>query len=49
MKYTIFYYRQPVYKQLAFEYEIAMELPGLNLLSLSGNKNYRLKKSGVPL
>ena len=43
----IFFISKPVYKQLAFGWQIAMQLSGLNLLSLSNNKNYRLKKSGV--
>ena len=42
-----FFYKQPVYKQLVLGWEIAQELSGLNLLLLSNNKNYRLKKSGV--
>ena len=37
MKYTLFFHKQPVCKQLS----------GLNPLSLSNDKNYRLKKSGV--
>ena len=42
-----FFYKHPVYKQLALEWQIAKQLPGLNPLSLSNNKNYRLKKNGV--
>ena len=33
------------YKQLALGWQIAKELSGLNPLSLSNSKNYRLKKS----
>ena len=40
-------YKQPVYEQLALGWQIAKELSGLNPLSLSNNKNYRLKESGV--
>ena len=43
----IFLYKQPVYKQLALRWQAATQLSGLNLLSLSNNKNYRLKESGV--
>ena len=39
--------KQPVYKQLALGWQIAKQLSGLNSLSLSNRKNYRLKKSGV--
>ena len=42
-----FIYKQPVYKQLAFEWQIAKELLGLSPFPLSNNKNCRLKKSGV--
>ena len=38
----LFYYKQPVYKQLALEWQIAKQLSELNK-----NKNHRLKKSGV--
>ena len=41
------FYKQPVYKQLALAWQIAKQLSGLNPLSLSNNKNYRLKKNGV--
>ena len=34
-----FLYKQPIYKQLALAWQIAKELPGLNPLSLSNNKN----------
>ena len=37
---------QPAYKQAALGWQIFKQLPGLNPLSLSNNKNYRLKKSG---
>ena len=43
----IFFYKQPVYKQLALGWQIAKQLSGLNPLSLSNNKKYELKKSGV--
>ena len=43
----IFFYKQPVFKQLALGWQIAKQLSGLNPFSLSNNKNYRLKKSGV--
>ena len=36
-----FLYKQPVFKELAFEWQIDNQLSGLN------NKNYTLKKSGV--
>ena len=42
-----FFYKQPVYNQLVLGWKIAKQLSGLNLLSLSKSKNYRLKKSGV--
>ena len=32
--------------KLAFGWQVAKELSGLNSLSLSNNKNYRLRKSG---
>ena len=38
-----FFYKQLVYKQLALGWKIAMQLSGFNPLSLSNNKNYRLK------
>ena len=47
VNYILFFYEQPVYKQLALEWQIAMQLSGLNSLSLSNDKSYRLKKSGV--
>ena len=40
---TIFY-KQPVYKQLAHGWKITKQLSGLKQLSLSNNKNYRLRK-----
>ena len=46
-KYTYLFYKQSVYKQLALGWQNAKQLSGLNLFSLSSNKNYRLKKSGV--
>ena len=33
------FYKQPVYKQLAFAWQIAKQLSGLNPLSLSNNKS----------
>ena len=42
-----FFYKQPVYKQLALAWKITKQISGLNPLSLSNNKNYRLKKNGV--
>ena len=47
MHYTYFFYKQLVYKQIALGWQIAKQLSGLNPLSVSNNKNYRLKKSGV--
>ena len=45
-KYTLtFLNKQPVYKQLALEQQIAKQISGFSLLSLSNNKNCRLKKS----
>ena len=41
------FYKQPVYKQLALVWEIAKQLSGLKRLSLSSNRNCRLKKSEV--
>ena len=40
-----FFNKEPIYKQLALEWQIAQELSGLNPLSLSNNEYYRLKKS----
>ena len=45
--YIHFFYKQPVYKQLVLGWQIAKQLSGLNPLSLSNNKNCRLKKNGV--
>ena len=42
-------YKQPVYKQLALEWQIAKKLWGLNPFSLSNNKNCRLKKVEISL
>ena len=42
-----FFYSQPVYKQLALAWRIAKQLSGLNPVSLSNNKNYRLKRNRV--
>ena len=38
------FYKKPVYKQLALAWQIAKQLSGLNPLSLSNKKNYRLKR-----
>ena len=40
---NLVFYKQPVYKQLALAWQIAKQLSGLNHLSLSNNKHYRLK------
>ena len=39
--------KKQVYKQLALEQQIDKQLSRLNPLSLSNNKNHRLKNSGV--
>ena len=44
-----FFYKHPVYKQLALGWQIAKQLSGLQPLPLSNKKNYRLKKSGFSL
>ena len=41
----LFFYNQPVYKQLALGRQIAKQLSWFNPPSLSNNENYRLKKS----
>ena len=38
---TYFFYKQPVYKQLAFGWQIANQLLGFKPLSLTNSKNYR--------
>ena len=43
----VFFYEQPVYKQLALAWKIAKQLSGLNSVSLSNSKNYRLKRNRV--
>ena len=43
---TLIFYKQPVSKQLALRWQIVNQLARLNPLSLSNNKNYRLKKTG---
>ena len=43
----LFYFKQPVYEQLALRWQIAQQFSGLNSLSLNSNENYILKKSGV--
>ena len=40
-------YKQPGYKQLVLEQQIAQQLSRLNPFSLSHNKKYRLRKSGA--
>ena len=45
-EYTYFSCKQAVYKQLFLGWKIAKQLSGLKHLSLSNNKNCRLKKSG---
>ena len=46
----LFCKKRQVYKQLALGWQIAKQLSGLNPLSISNNKNYRLKESrGFPL
>ena len=42
-----FFYKQPIFKQLAIGWEIFKQFSGLNPISLSNNKNYRLKKGEV--
>ena len=42
----LLFYKQPVYKQVALRWQIAKQLSGLNLLSLSKNKTYRLALLG---
>ena len=42
--YTNIYTKQPVYKQLALEWQTAKQLSGLNSLSLSNNKNLQIKE-----
>ena len=43
----LFFYKQPGYKQLALEQQIAQQLSRLSPFLLSHNKKYRLRKSGV--
>ena len=43
----LFFYKKSVYKQLALGWQIARQLSGRNPFSLSNDKNYILKKSGV--
>ena len=40
----LFFYKQPVYKQLALAWQIPKQVLGLNPFSLSNNKNYKLKR-----
>ena len=39
LKYTYFFYKQPVSKQLALGWQIAKQRSGLNPIWLSNNKN----------
>ena len=39
-----FFYKEPVYKQLALGWQIAKQLSGLSPVSISNNKNYRKRK-----
>ena len=43
----VFFISNQFNKQIALAWRIAKEPSGLNLLTLSNNKNYRLKKNGV--
>ena len=43
----LFFYKQPIYKQLVLAWQIAKQLLGLNLLSLNNSKNYSLKVTSV--
>ena len=36
-----FFFKQPVYKQLALGWQMTKEISGINLFSLSNYKNYR--------
>ena len=47
ISYTWFFYKQPIFKQLALAWQIAKQLSGLNPFSLSNNKNYILKKNVI--
>ena len=46
-KYTYIFNKQPGYKQLALKRKLAKQFSGLKFLSVSNNKNYRLKKNKV--
>ena len=41
-----FFYKQPVYKQLALGLQIDKQFLRINPLSIYNNKNYKLNKSG---
>ena len=43
--YIAFLKKPPAYKQLTLGWQIAKQFSGLNPLSLSSNKSYRLKKT----
>ena len=45
----IYFFKQPIYKQLVLGWKITEHLSGLKPLSPSNNKNYRLKKNGFLL
>lgn len=47
LKYSCFFYKQQVYKQLPLGWQVANQFSGPNPLSLSNNTNNRLKKSGT--
>ena len=36
---TLFFYKQPVYKQLPFRWQIAKQLSGFKTISLNNKKN----------
>ena len=46
-KVHLFFYKQPVFKQLALGSQIAKQISGLIPFSLNNNINYRFKRSGV--
>ena len=39
-----FFYKQPVYKELALDQQIAKQVSGLNHFSLSNNKKKQIKE-----
>ena len=44
---SLIFYKHPLYKKLALGWQIAKKFSGLNPFSLSNNRNYRLKMSGI--